>query len=568
MILDIIKSYFESHDYTVLTAENGRDGLDLFKKHNPDIALIDLNMPIMNGFEVLTRLKNDSPDTPTIVISGEGEMADVIQALHSGAWHYLTKPIETYDIIKHAVEQALGKALLIQQNKAYQKGLETKLSTALEHFPGFVYTCDKDFKITYTNKKLSQYLKTDMAGQPCHQAIFGSETTCSWCPAQTDTSLETVRQEIEHPTNGCWYDMIIQPILDQQNNIIEYQVVLIDITAQKQQLKEAEEREAILLEEKNRLTASLADRYRFGKILGKSKPMQEVYQIIIDAAGSNASVIVYGESGTGKELVAQEIHNNSPRADKPFISVNCGAIPENLIESEFFGYNKGAFSGAEKNKQGYLDVADGGTLFLDEVGEIPLNLQIKLLRAIDGGGFTPLGGNEIKKPDVRIISATNRNLTQLVKEGQMRQDFLYRIHVIPVYVPKLSQRKEDINLLIDHFLDVYQTGKNIELSAKTRRALADHSWVGNVRELQNTIQRFVTLGRIDLLELDQGDQKIEIPNNEPHSLPEIMEALEKQILLSRFEKHNWHQSNTAASLQIDRKTLYRKMKQHQINKPK
>jgi len=573
MILEIIAAYFEQQGFRVLTAENGREGLDILHKSPPDIVLVDLNMPVVNGFEVLKEIRKKNPEIPRIVISGEGEMADVIQALHLGAWHYLTKPIESYDIVEHAVEQALEKADLIKQNHAYQDGLENKLATILERFPGYVFTCTPDFRITYANKRLLDYSNRNMLGEPCHKVICGTERVCSWCPIISYTSREMIRQEVENPKNSRWYDTTYLPVLDQGGKVVEYQVVMLDITEQKQRLHEAEERENILRQENSRLLESLADRFRFGNIIGKSKPMQEVYRTILDAAGSEASVVIYGESGTGKELVAQSIHDNSSRKEGPFICVNCGAIPENLIESEFFGYMKGAFSGAAKNKFGYLDIADSGTLFLDEVGDIPLHLQIKLLRAIEGGGFTPLGGTEIKKPDVRIISATNKDLTQLVKQGQMRQDFLYRIHVIPVHLPPLRDRKEDIRLLIDHFFELYDQENSKSLPSNIRKSLLSHPWPGNVRELQNTIHRFVTLGKLDFLMLEPDDIMQDntslLPeiSDETHSLPETMDHLEKQVIIRIFEKNNWHQSRTANALKIDRKTLYRKMKQHEIEKP-
>ncbi len=180
--------------------------------------------------------------------------------------------------------------------------------------------------------------------------------------------------------------------------------------------------------------------------------MQEVYELILKAAATNANAIIYGESGTGKELVARAIHRLNNRKEGRFIPVNCGAIPENLLESEFFGYRKGAFTGAAADKEGYLDLADGGTLFLDELGEIGPNLQVKLLRVLEGGGYSAVGGRDVKKPDVRIIAATNRDLKAQVNRGLMREDFFYRVHIIPIQLPSLRERREDIPLLIEHFM--------------------------------------------------------------------------------------------------------------------
>jgi len=206
---------------------------------------------------------------------------------------------------------------------------------------------------------------------------------------------------------------------------------------------------------KHKMRSSIMNRYRFGQIIGKGPAMQKVYKLISKAAASDVNVVVYGESGTGKELVARAIHDMSDRRDRAFVPVNCRAIPHTLIESELFGYKKGAFTGANMDKHGYLDLAEGGTLFLDEVGELGVNMQVKLLRAIDGGGYFPVGSNKTKNSDFRIIAATNRNLRDQVNRGVIREEFFYRIHVIPITLPPLRDRKEDIPLLIDHFLQLY-----------------------------------------------------------------------------------------------------------------
>lgn len=564
MLLKVLQSYFEIKGYRVLTAENGAIGLELFRNHSPDLILVDLKMPIVDGFQVLAEIKETSSLTPIIVISGEGEMADVIQALHLGAWSYMTKPVENYDILEHAVKQAFEKADLIEQNKTYQKGLERKFDIITECFPGYVFTCSPDFIITYANNPLTEYAGKDLCGLPCYNAIYGFDSVCVWCPSSSCSSGEPLQKEVQNPKDGRWYNKTFLPIFDQENNVIEYQVVLLDITEEKQKLIDAQEREEMLQKENTILLASMTDRYKFGSIIGKSQPMQEVYKAILNAANSEASVVICGESGTGKELVAQSIHDNSKRSNERFICVNCSAIPENLIESEFFGYKKGAFSGAVSEKHGFLDIADGGTLFLDEVGDIPLQLQVKLLRALEGGGFTPLGSTEEKKPDVRIISATNKDLSESVKQGTMRLDFFYRIHVIPINLPPLRERKEDIRLLIEHFLDLYDPEETKTLLPQIRNLLQSHTWPGNVRELQNTIQRYLTIGTVDFID-SLGDDEEEDNDN---SLSCMVEAFEKQVIIQQCEKHNWHQGKAAQSLKIDRKTLYRKLKQHAINRAK
>ncbi len=327
-----------------------------------------------------------------------------------------------------------------------------------------------------------------------------------------------------------------------------------------------------LRNENKRLKSTIKERYKFGDIIGKNRSMQDVYEHISKAAGSIANVIIYGESGTGKELVAREIHKLSDNHDRPFVPVNCSAIPENLFESEFFGYKKGAFTGASQDKPGYFDQANGGTLFLDELGEIDLTGQVKLLRVLEGGGYTPVGGNEVKKADVRIVAATNRDLKEEVKKGRMREDFFYRIHIIPITLPPLRERKDDLPLLIEHFLSIYATSDNMPvLDGKVLGMLYNYEWPGNVRELQNVLQRYITLKTLDFMStsvtksvvIDDFDS-IDIHEN-VESLSQAMDGFEKNIIKSILEKNQWRKNRAASELNINRKTLFRKMQKHGLS---
>ena len=267
------------------------------------------------------------------------------------------------------------------------------------------------------------------------------------------------------------------------------------------------------------------------------------------------------------------------------MTVNCGAIPETLMESEFFGYKKGAFTGANTDKNGYLDEADGGTLFLDEVGEIGLNMQVKLLRAIAGDGYTPVGGNTIKNADVRIVAATNRNLRELVRRGVMREDFFYRIHILPIYLPPLRERKDDLPLLVDHFMKLYDKN-HPPLPANIVEALLNYDWPGNIRELQNVLYRYQTLKRLDFSgapTIGQEDPEKLLPHVDdsiavgaaPRVYPEKpaqafqnpaemrlednLKLMEREHILKALSENNWHRGRTAEALGINRKTLFLKM---------
>ncbi len=304
----------------------------------------------------------------------------------------------------------------------------------------------------------------------------------------------------------------------------------------------------------------------FNKIVGTSSAMTKVYQKIASAAAGSGHVIIYGESGTGKELTARTIHDLSDRNSKAFIAVNCGAIPETLIESEFFGHRKGAFSGADQDKPGLLESADGGTLFLDEIGEMSQSMQVKLLRVLDGSGFSPVGCSEIRKPDIRFIAATKRNLLEEVRRGRMREDFFYRIHILPVRLPLLRERKGDIPLLIHSFVEKYSHKSSMaELPDSFAAKLLDYSWPGNIRELENVIQRYLVLGEIDFPDElsslpDSADKEKGHAPAAHHDLRSAVANLEKEMLLRTLERCHWKRSKAASILKVSRKTLLRKMK--------
>ena len=370
-----------------------------------------------------------------------------------------------------------------------------------------------------------------------------------------------------------WASMHARPVLDQNGKLVLIEGIVSDITEEKKKREALQKSEALLREENLRLKRNIKDRYRFADIIGKSPAMQAVYDLILKASATDANVIIYGESGTGKEIVARAIHNFSNRKKGRFIPVNCGAIPENLMESEFFGYKKGAFTGAVTDREGLFNMAHGGTLFLDELGEIAPSLQVKLLRAIEGGGYTPVGGKEIRKPDARIIAATNRNLKQYVAKGKMREDFFYRIHIIPINLPPLRERKEDIPLLADHFLREMSKGEESPmLRGDMMEAFFNHSWPGNIRELQNVLQRYVTMGNFDMINETTSPSVTLKPQNTPPVISEsatysdTMDAYEKQLLVQILASCQWNREKAASQLDIPIRTFYRKLKKHGLKR--
>jgi two-component system response regulator AtoC len=311
------------------------------------------------------------------------------------------------------------------------------------------------------------------------------------------------------------------------------------------------------------------------KIIGHSRKMKEIFEIIDKIADTNATVLIMGESGTGKEGIAASIHNKSSRKDKPYIRVNCGAIPENLIESELFGYEKGAFTGANHRKLGRFDRAQGGTLFLDEIGELSLAMQVKILRVLQEKEFERVGGTEVIKSDVRIIAATNRNLEEMVQKGEFREDLLYRLKVIPIYLPPLRERKEDIEPLVDYFIAKYckETNKaKLSIEKDALDLLKAYDYPGNVRELENLIERMVILSNDGIIRASMLPKEIvkgafTTNQNDPFILPENginLEEVEKSLVRQALERSKGNQTHAAKLLGMSRHALIYRMEKYNL----
>lgn len=332
-----------------------------------------------------------------------------------------------------------------------------------------------------------------------------------------------------------------------------------------------------LRSEVEHLRRRVNERYGIEHIIGRSRSMLDVFDVIRHVAPTRATVLVTGESGTGKELVARAIHQLSPRRDRPFIAFNCAALPANLIESELFGHEKGAFTGAANRRQGLIGAADGGTLFIDEIAELEIGLQAKMLRALEERAYTPLGSTREVKVDVRFVAATNRDLPQLVKEGKFREDLYYRLKVVQVKLPPLRERREDIPLLARHFLEaaIHEHGlKALEFDSNAVRALQNYDWPGNVRELKNSIESAAVLARGSTITTDSLPGSVPAattaptPSTEPGSLFHVgmrMDEMEKGAILATLEVTEGNRTKAARMLGISLRTLQRKLKEYQLD---
>ncbi|MBC7189248.1 sigma-54-dependent Fis family transcriptional regulator [Candidatus Aerophobetes bacterium] len=351
-------------------------------------------------------------------------------------------------------------------------------------------------------------------------------------------------------------------------------------------VKNALEKKRLIFENRY-LRSQLKEKYSFYNIIGKSPKMQEVYQTLEKVAPTDSTVLIYGESGTGKELVAKAIHYNSPRRDKPFISVDCGALSESLLESELFGHVKGSFTDAVVTKPGLFEVANGGTFFLDEVGNISLSIQAKLLRVLQEREFKPVGGTKWKKVDIRLIAATNQDLEKLIREGKFREDLFYRLNIVPIFLPPLRERKEDIPLLAFHFLQKFnqERNKNVKgISPEAMEILINYSWPGNVRELENVIERLIVMSEEEVIKphhlpLSIRGKEPTIEVETPRSWEEmkklkkelkrkVTEKIERKFLIETLRRNNWNITRSAKDVGMQRQNFQALLKKYNITPQK
>ncbi|QOX80057.1 sigma-54-dependent Fis family transcriptional regulator [Trichlorobacter lovleyi] len=437
----VLEYQLQEAGYEVATAASGEEGLTRFGELAPQLVICDMQMPGMDGMQVLKTVKERSPETPVIIITAFGSVDVAVQAMKQGAYDYITKPFNR-DELHLTVARALHLTTLARENRR---------------------------------------LKDALAGD---------------------------------------------------------------------------------------------DDYR--SMVGASAAMEKVYQVVRKVADSDASVLLSGESGTGKELVARALHARSSRRSGPFVAVNCAAIPHDLLESELFGHLKGAFTGAIKDKQGKFQQADGGTIFLDEVGELPLELQPKLLRVLQERVVTPVGGNREQRLDIRVVAATNRDIEQAISEGRFREDLYYRLSVIPLHLPPLRQRREDIPLLLRHFCSKHGADE-VHFDDAALVILQQYAWPGNVRELENLVERLLIMrSGVEITSADLPD-KLKQPANGVAAHPGVinlpdegypLEQLEREVVVEALERNRWNQTAAARFLQIPRHTLLYRMEKYQITPPK
>jgi len=433
----MLKAVLMKEGYEIIEADDGVSAIKAVENEPFDLILMDIRMTDMDGIEAMKEIRKMSPSIPVVMMTAYASVKTAVEALKSGAYDYLTKPLDIDEL-----------KILIQKS--------------LEHYR--------------------------------------------------------------------------------------------------------------LQEENAFLKERLEDRFDFSQIIGKGRRMKELFETLSLIAPSDATILIYGESGTGKELVANAIHQNSPRAQKPFIKVSCAALPETLLESELFGHEKGAFTGAIARKAGRFQMADGGSLFLDEVSEMSPSTQVKLLRVLQEREFEPLGSTKTIHVDIRLIAATNKDLDVEVKEGRFREDLFYRLNVIPIHLPPLRERKEDIPLLAEHFFKHYQEKNKSSIRGflpKTIDTIIRYDWPGNIRELENAIERAVLLCQSEYISPEDLPLPVQGAEDRDQSILYVppgmtLKEVEKGVILQVLAEMKGNRTNTAQILGISRKTLQNKLKEYGI----
>lgn len=452
----------------------------------------------------------------------------------------------------------MAEILLIDDEKAVRTTLSMFLRKA-------GYTLDESSNgndaIDKINHKYYDIVITDLKMKPIDgmEVLKKTKEINPMTEVMVMTAFGTVESGVEAMKLGA-YDYILKPF-----NKDEFLILVSKALERKKLLTEVE-----------KLQGELKEKYKFENIVGNSTKMLDVLSMVSKVAPMDSTVLINGESGTGKELIANAIHLNSKRKNRSFITINCGAIPENLQESELFGHVRGAFTGAIRDKNGLFHEANGGTLFLDEIGETAQSTQVKILRFLQNGEIRKVGDNDSIQINVRLLAATNKNLENAIKEGIFREDLYYRINVIPIYLPPLREKRDDIPLLVNHFLKKYIkiTKKKIDsVSPEALKMLSGYDWPGNVRELENLIERAVILSNHNVILPEDLPESICSKQKEMQSVSNFdeectLDKLEKKYILNILNNYSWNQKKASAILGISTTTLWRKLKSYGIDPKK
>ena len=548
------QKFLTAENYTVLLAHDYHSALAHFKNADVDLVFLDIVLGKDNGIELLKEIVQQQSDVPVVMITGNPRIETASEAVRYHAYDYLTKPVRKTDLL-NITRKGINYYRLLREKKLIEQENErmrNHLEMVFQNIQEGILTFDKSLRITTANQKAKQFLGIKDQVNMQHISNFESQPLIVTAQEPLKQVMETGKEILQIPCtyqsiDGKWYSYRLAafPLFDDQKQQVGAMLII------------RNESELVALENE------LLDRHSFYGIVGKSAEMQWIYHMVEQLSNVDTTVLITGESGTGKEIVAKAIHAAGSRKDAPFVAVNCAAIPENLLESELFGYVKGAFTGANADRKGRFLAAEGGTLFLDEIGDMPLALQAKLLRVLQDKQVEPLGSHQSIPVNVRIIAATHSNLTQLVEEGRFRSDLFYRLNVMQLHIPPLHKRKEDIPLLVSHFCKIYSKKFNKHIRGvepEVMNFFLNCSWPGNVRQLKHVLEYAFIVCKSDLIQMQHLPENLLNANREPlRQGNSEMKIISEEKIREALAKTGGNKALAAKLLGISRQTIYRKL---------
>ncbi|MEN8246448.1 MAG: sigma 54-interacting transcriptional regulator [Thermodesulfobacteriota bacterium] len=546
--------FLTEEGHTVFCAGTYDEAVTIIENDDLDLIFVDIILGRYSGIDILKKTKEENLICPVIMITGQPNIDTAADSVRMGAFDYLPKPILQQTLLR-VTKIALAHKTIVVEKEKYRNHLDAIFRSVTDA----IITINKEMRVIAVNAAAETICRLtpehamgkhiDAIANPCLNA-------CSKIIEQTSTQKKIFRDhhiECQYPTGSSRILAInSSPLTDRRDRLLGAILVIRDITR-------------II-----RMESELKDLHSFHNIIGKSKKMQRIFNLIKNLAQTQSTVLITGESGTGKEMIARAIHYSGHNASLPMVTVNCSTLVESLLESELFGHVKGAFTGAENNKVGRFQEADGGSIFLDEIGEISPIIQLKLLRVLQEKEFERVGDSKSIKIAVRVIAATNRKLKEAVDNNKFREDLFYRLKVVEIELPPLRERLEDVPLLVDRFCHIFNRRFKKQIKGVTNEvmeAFMRYTWPGNVRELEHALERAFIFCQSKAIALDHIPPEIKSLSSRSRFSQETS-GVESERILHMLEKTDWNRAKTARLLGISRKTLYKKINKYNLDPSK